>query len=247
MPCDNLTLLDVIPPHCANADTGSTGNYMSFRDANVLLDIKPTNSPLTVTLPDGTTVTSTHTALLNLPQLPLGARHVDVFPGFIGSLLSTGVLCDHGLKAVYTSYTVDFIDKDGTVILQGNRSPFSKLWMVNICPLPSRLRYDSDTAKVSGTISSSYSDPCAFAVITEATGTVQQIVDYYFATMGSCVPSTLIAALDAGYVKLPGLSSQMIRRHPPKAIAIAQGHPITRLPMESLITKCVSNALRRSI
>jgi len=83
-----------------NADTGSTGNYVLFRDADVLLDFKPTLIPLTVTLPDGTVVTSTHTATLRLPQLPLGARHVDIFPDFIGSLLSTGVLCDHVLTAV---------------------------------------------------------------------------------------------------------------------------------------------------
>jgi len=44
------------------------------------------------------------------------------------------------------------------------------------------------------------------AVVTVATGTVQQFVDYYIATMGCCTPAALIAALHDGYIKLPGLT-----------------------------------------
>ena len=192
---------------------------MSFNDADALLDIQPTTKPLAVILPDGRQALSTHTALLNLPQLPLSARRVDVFPDFIGSLLSTGTLCDSGLTAVYTSSTVHFLNQSGTIVLMGTRSPSSRLWTVNIDP-------NTDMA-LDMSPSGAPNDPTTLsssAVVTEATGTVQQIVDYYFATMGSCTPAALIAAIQDGYIKLPGLSVQMIRRHPPHSIAIAQGH-----------------------
>ena len=203
--------------HLANADTGTTGNYMSFTDSAVFLDLQPTCNAITVTLPDGTHVTSTHTARLDLPCLPLAARRVDVFPGFIGSLLSTGVLCDHGLIAIYTASHVHFLDPNGTLVLQGVRSPVTKLWLVDLA---------SPTVPTAPPPLFPLSPPdfVSAAVITEACGTQQEIVDYYIATMGSCAASTLIAALDDKYIQLPGLTSAMIRKYPPTAIAIAKGH-----------------------
>jgi len=76
---------------------------MSFNDLAVLLYVRPTVKPLKIILPGGSRVHSTHTALQNLIQLLLCARHVDVFSNFIAFLLSTGTLCDSGLTAVYTS------------------------------------------------------------------------------------------------------------------------------------------------
>ena len=161
---------------------------MSFKDAAVLLNIQPAIHPLTVTLPDGRRICSTHTAILDLPQLPIIARHVDVFPEFVGSLLSTGTLCDSGLTAVYTATSVHFINDEGIIVLIGSRSELSKVWMVDISGV-------STSAPSSGGVSSagphrfcrspsvqnqSLSTPQAIqqafyssAVITEATGTSQ--------------------------------------------------------------------------
>jgi len=62
------------------------------------------------------------------------------------------------------------------------------------------------------------------AVVTEARGAQQEIVDYYVATMGSCSVSSLISAIDDKYIQLPGLTSAMLRKYPPSAIAVAKGH-----------------------
>ena len=107
---ESVNSIPLAPYHLANADTGTTGHYMSFRDITVLTDVTPALSPVSVTLPDGSLATSTHTAMLNLPSLPMSARHVHVFPGWIGSLLSIGVLCDAGMTAVYTATTVTISD-----------------------------------------------------------------------------------------------------------------------------------------
>ena len=212
-------LASTYPPSCqhtANSDSGTTGHYMSFNDSACLLDLAPTTRPLSVTLPDGTCVTSTHTAYLDLPCIPQAARRVDVFPGFIGSLLSTGVLCDAGLVAVYTSSHVHFLDPSGVVVLTGLRSPSTKLWMVALTPSPPITPLPQFCASPPNCVSA--------AVLPEARGTQQDIVDYYVATMGSCSVSTLIAAIDDQYVQLPGLTSTMLRKYPPTALAIAKGH-----------------------
>ena len=191
--------------HTANAETGSTGHFMSFSDASVLSDIQHARHPVSVTLPDGTIATSTHTASLNIPSLPVLARHVHLFPNWIGSLLSIGLLCDCGLTAVYTATTVTLSDSRGAVVLAGTRSALTKnIWLIDL-PGPSDL---ATTA----------------AVITEATGTHQQIVDFYLAAMGSCAVTTLERALSASYLTLPGLDVAMLRKYGSTSVASAKGH-----------------------
>jgi hypothetical protein len=121
------------PKNCpTNADTGCTGHYMAISDAEFLINLQPTTAPLTVTMPDGSVSVSIHTAELNLPCLPRGARNVDVFPNFINSLLFIGVLCDHGLTATYTATSV-IISDNVKVVLTGTRSQSTRLWMIDIC------------------------------------------------------------------------------------------------------------------
>lgn len=62
------------------ANTAATGNYITT-DCPVT-DKHPTSNSIDVTLPNGVNITSTHTALLQLPhELPLGACKADIFPG----------------------------------------------------------------------------------------------------------------------------------------------------------------------
>ena len=57
---------------------------------------------LTVGLPNGTAMKSTHTALLPFPQLPLAARQSTIFPSLGNwSLLSIGQFCDSGFQHVH--------------------------------------------------------------------------------------------------------------------------------------------------
>ena len=175
---------------------------MSFNDISALTDIKLSSKML---LPDCSTITSTHNALLNLPQLPLTARHVDIFPGLLGSLISIGVLCDHGTIAVYTAATVQIFGASGTLCLSGSRSPVTKLRMIDMTN--------------SHSLSLSPGHRAATAV-TEATGAEAQIVAFYHAVMGSSLSiATIATALDKQYVLLPGLTSQRLRKYNPHSVA----------------------------
>lgn len=191
---------------------------MSYQDISCLTNISPAINPITVTLPAGTTATSTHTACLNLPQLPLTARKVHLFPNFVGSLLSIGILCDHGMIATYTSTTVTITDKKDQIILTGTRSPTNNIWLIDISS------HSSSLASTAPNIVHSPSPLRSGAVRTEAIGTHAQIVNYYHSSMGSPVVSTLYRALSQSYVSLPGLTPALLRKYAPNTVPSAKGH-----------------------
>ena len=56
---------------------------------------------LQVKLPDSLVITSTHTALLDIPQLPMKARRAHLFPDITHALLSIIMLCDQGYMAIF--------------------------------------------------------------------------------------------------------------------------------------------------
>ena len=65
--------------HSINADTGTTGHFIALPDAAVLINMQPIDHGISVSLPDGQIITSTHTATLNLPAIPPAAREAHVF------------------------------------------------------------------------------------------------------------------------------------------------------------------------
>jgi hypothetical protein len=187
---------------------------MSMRDSSNLVNVQTTASPITVMLPDGTTAISTHTALLNVPSLPLSCRLVHIFPHWHGPLLSIGLLCDAGMIAIYTAANVLILDSAGNLVLHGSRSPVDKIWLIDVSgpPPPPVATIRPTTSLLSA------------SVITEARGTQAQIVAYYHATMGSPSISTLEDALNRQFVQLPGLTLEMLRKYPPSSVATAKGH-----------------------
>ena len=185
---------------------------MSMRDSSNLVNVQTTASPITVMLPDGTTAISTHTALLNVPSLPLSCRLVHIFPHWHGPLLSIGLLCDAGMIAIYTAANVLILDSAGNLVLHGSRSLVDKIWLIDVSGPPPVATIRPTTSLLSA------------SVITEARGTQAQIVAYYHATMGSPSISTLEDALNRQFVQLPGLTLEMLRKYPPSSVATAKGH-----------------------
>ena len=94
---------------------------MSFDDKAVLDNVQSALKPISVKLPNGKIISSTHTGILNLPALPLAARIAHVFPQLTGSLLSIGQFCDSGYKAVFDSTSVSINNANGHPMLVGYR------------------------------------------------------------------------------------------------------------------------------
>ena len=113
--------------------TGSTENYVSTSTSHT--NKKIAIDPIEVTIPNGDTVTSTHTCELNFPSLPKAARQAHIFPHFpAGALLSIGQLCNASCTTELDVTTL-CICLQGRTILTGTLSLVTKLWYIDDSPL----------------------------------------------------------------------------------------------------------------
>jgi hypothetical protein len=89
-----------------------------------------------VRLPNGETITSTHTETLNMPYLPQAARLAHILPGLAQhSLVSVGKICDSGCSVTFTASNVTVTNGHST-ILTGEWDKESNLWRVPLNPAP---------------------------------------------------------------------------------------------------------------
>ena len=87
-----------------NADTGTTGMFFACKDITVLREVHRDDHGISVKQPDGSTITSTHKGILDIPTI--GPTTAYVFPTLVGSLISISVLVDLGLTAIYNDQYV---------------------------------------------------------------------------------------------------------------------------------------------
>ena len=191
-----------------NPDTGSSGHYITVHDSIHLDDVQPTQDPVSVQLPDGTVCQSTHTGYLRLPHLTTTARLAHVLPGFTGSLLSIGQLCDAGYTAVYTAVDVTIVDDTNKPVMRGLRSTATGLW----------------TLVLNGATVPRAAPHSIAAATTLLPSTTARLVDFYFKAIGAPPVSTLVSALTSGILALPGLTARMVTSNPPDLPATAKGH-----------------------
>jgi hypothetical protein len=79
--------------------------------------------PITVKLPNGQHINSSHIATLPFPNLLTKALEAHVFPGLNGqALLSIRTFCDAGCMATFTATEV-IITLGGKVVLTGKQEP----------------------------------------------------------------------------------------------------------------------------
>ena len=107
-------------------DTGTTRYYITHDS--------PCNNrqqavhPLPIQIPKGEIITSTHTALLSHPDLPLQAWREHLVPGLNKALLSIGTLCDHCYESTFNDKYVRIKNKQsGNNIMRGTR--VTRFWV----------------------------------------------------------------------------------------------------------------------
>jgi hypothetical protein len=143
---------------------------------------------LEVRLPNGDTITSTHTATLNMPSLPQAARLAHILPGLAQhSLLSVGQMCDSGCSVTFTASSVT-VTNGGSTILTGNRDTQSNLWIVPLNPTPPlnsgqkhSAHNDYEQKSIQDTIT--YLHGCCFSPVTDTW--LKSIQNGHFATWPS--------------------------------------------------------------
>ena len=110
------------------ADSGCSGHYIQISTPHS--NRKPNSHGLTVELPDGNIIRSTHTADLIIPTLPNTACHAHIFSQLHNkSLISIGQLCDAGCTAIFSVHDVVIMYK-GNKILSGYRDHSTRLWIL---------------------------------------------------------------------------------------------------------------------
>jgi hypothetical protein len=112
-------------------DSGCIGHFLLV-NAPCLNKVK-SQSPLTVRLPNGATLESSHTSELNIPELNAAASKAHVFPGMAShSLLSVGQLCDEGYIVTCKNASITVCNSQKFQILSGHRDLDTGLWRINL-------------------------------------------------------------------------------------------------------------------
>ena len=194
------------------ADTGATGHYASTdfiminTSLSPIINIKQTDNPISVQLPDNHHIKSTHTANLDIPSLPLEATEAHLFPDLgATSLLSIGKLCDAGCEAKFraTDCIITFM---GDVILKGtrNHTTTNNLWQIATTK-QKETKHSANAISIPG-------------------ATPKDIILFFHAAFFAPVLSTFIKAIASNFINIPGLTIQALKQHAPNAVATAKGH-----------------------
>lgn len=191
-------------------DSGTTGTYLGIHCPTT--EQHPTKNPISIKMPDGDKLTSTHEALINLPPLNRAARRAHIVPGLSHcNLLSVGQLCDAGYTVTFDAQFVYISDPNET-ILQGSRCELTGLYYLNPSPFRKTTPHDEST----------HNHASNAAIGAPST---PELVAFAHATLFSPTLSTLENALLKGHLtNFPGLSVTSLRRFPPKSIATVKGH-----------------------
>ena len=195
-------------------DTGATHHFCTIPNeaspTSILSNIQPAPHGIDVILPNNESITSTHTATLDLPQLPAPAKDVHLFPTLAtGSSISVGQLCDNGCTATFTKNKAT-VTHNGTTILEGTRHPASTLWHLDPSPAPFSNQLPSENSSL-------------------GLPSTANRVRFYHAALFSPTLTTLQSAIKAGFLSsFPGFDLKTIQRHRPVSEATIKGHLIAK-------------------
>lgn len=183
------------------SDSGANSTFFRISDSSCLCEVRPTISPITAFLSNGTQLISTHEGLLNLDFLPLSSRHVHIFAdaSLNSSLIGIGIFTDAGFRVIYDSSSVQVVNAAGDILLHGTRDLTSKLWVFEMQPhfvTNNILQFPRHADRVL----------------------------YYNRCFCSCANSTMEYALKSKILVIPDLPVALFLKNMPNQVAQASGH-----------------------
>ena len=159
-------------------------------------------------IPNNQSLRSIAAGLLWLPHLFTPLR-VYIFrdTDLRRSLFGLAPLCAQGCHVSFTNTTAT-VSHNGNIVLSGHRLDPQLLWTFNL------------PAALGQTTHSTASAHAAMSISSDAA-----FVRFVHATLGSPSNSTLLRALNAGYLNsFRRLTARLLPLHPPQSIATAKGH-----------------------
>jgi hypothetical protein len=196
----------LIKPHeTVIVDSGCTSHFL-WVNAPCLKKIKSQN-PLTVRIPNGATMESTHTASLYIPELNKAASIAHIFWGMTNhSLLSVGQLCKEGSSVTFKIDAVTIYNPIGIHILKGARDLDTRLWRINF-----RGEHQQHPHEVANNV---------YELRKKGA-----LVNYLHKAMFSPTKSALLQAVKNGHlITWSGLTEQAIYKHLKLTTATTMGH-----------------------
>ncbi len=207
----------------AISDSGATGHFLV--ENAPATNICPATNPITITLPNGKTIKSTHTCNLDIPWMPSEMTQAHIVPGLAhSSLISTKVFCDAGCKVSFDELECRVYFKN-KLMLAGKRDPTTTLWRLPINPTapPSavntvaqqnlQLSTQQQLSHASHLINNVHTLPY-----------LQNQVKYMHQTFFSQPKHTLIKAINNNQLKgIPFMQADLLRKHLARAPAIPKG------------------------
>ena len=86
--------------HQEISDAGATGHF--FLPGTPFKNTNPATNPLTINLPDGDHINSTHTCQPDIPWIPEWAKEFHIVPGIAHTtLISIKLFCNAGCNVEY--------------------------------------------------------------------------------------------------------------------------------------------------
>jgi hypothetical protein len=196
----------LLKPHeTAIVDSGCTVHFLLV-NAPCLNKVK-SQTPLTVRLPNGETMESSHTAELDIPELNAAGSKAHVFPGMANhSLLSVGQLCDEGYIVTFKNALVTVCNSQKSQMLSGPGDLDTGLWCINLKQdnqhIPHPIENNVYELRNSGAL-----------------------VHYLHKALFSPTKSALLQAVKDGHlITWPGLTEDAIHKHLKLTPATAMGH-----------------------
>jgi hypothetical protein len=178
----------------ALADTGATSLFVM--EGLKMKNVQIATNPLSINLPDGAVVKSTHTCDIIIPGLPTILTGHIVRGLTIASLVRIRILCKAGCTVMFTEKYRDVM-YNGKLILRGYKDPQTDLWTLLIT---------SDAIKQQSTVGKDLEDqknpqPVHVAGFTHSVRTQANALK--FAHQSLCNPkiSTLMKALKKGFLE----------------------------------------------
>ena len=197
----------------AIADSGATSHFL-MTSAPVIVK-EPASSPLSVKLPNGDTLRSTHTCQLDIPALPTGARLGHIIPGLANhSLISIVQLCNEGCEVKFIKEACHVI-YNNRVIMYGRKCPRTGLWMLPVAQHQQEEMVEANHPTTTLELMANVYE----------TSTQADLAQYLHQCLFSPTPATLIKAINNDQLlSFPGLTSELITKHLPPSTATAKGH-----------------------
>jgi hypothetical protein len=181
---------------CTRFFLSATAPCSNKQEAHVLLSVN---------MPNGTMIQSSHTCDLLLADLPPQARKAHILPGLVhNSLILVGQLCDNGCNITFTQEQVTVL-KNGKCVMYGSRDPRSCLWRVD-------LKHRFETKQVQ---------------CNHAHDSINQkdLINYLHAACFSPPKSTWITAIKNGhFTSWPGLTEHAVEKYLSKSTSTTKGH-----------------------